>query len=49
MEYWWNDNNGKAKALVLVEKPVPLSLFHHRSHMGWPGIEPGPPQCEGSH
>jgi hypothetical protein len=27
---------------VLGEKPAPVPLFHHKSHMIWPGMEPGP-------
>jgi hypothetical protein len=23
-------------------------FVHHKSHMTWPGLEPGPPWCEAS-
>jgi hypothetical protein len=40
MEYWWNDIDRKTE--VLGEKPV-CQFVHHKSHMDWSRIEPGPP------
>jgi len=33
-------------ASVLGEKPFTLPLFKHKSHIYWPGVEPGSPRCE---
>jgi hypothetical protein len=40
MEHRWNETD-RGKPKYSEEKPV-----HHKSHMHWPGIEPGPPQLE---
>jgi hypothetical protein len=37
--------NWQGKTEELGEKPVPVPV-HHKSHMDWPGIEPGPPRWE---
>jgi len=29
----------KGKREVLGEGPAPVLLFHHKSHMDWPGVE----------
>jgi len=26
----------------LGEKPVPVTIFHNKFHMDWPGMKPGP-------
>jgi hypothetical protein len=31
---------------VLSEKLPQLHFAHHKTHMTWPGIEPGPPRWE---
>jgi hypothetical protein len=30
----------------LGEKLITVTLFHHKSHINWSGIESVPPQCE---
>jgi hypothetical protein len=40
----WNENwQGKPK---YSRKSALVPLVHHRSHMTWPGLEPGPPRWE---
>ena len=46
MEYHWNDTDSAVETEVLGERPVPMSLFHHKSHVDWPGTEPGPLRWE---
>jgi hypothetical protein len=45
MEHRWNEiNRGKPK---YSEKNLSQCHFvHYKSHMDWPGIEPGPPRWE---
>jgi hypothetical protein len=38
--------NWQGKTEDLGEKPVPMPLCPHKSHMDWPGIEPGHPRRE---
>jgi hypothetical protein len=38
VDWYW-----QRKAEETRGKPVPVSVVHHKSHMDWPGREPGPP------
>jgi len=40
MEHLWN-NTDRGKTEEPGEKPVPVTLFHHKSHMDWAGVKPG--------
>jgi hypothetical protein len=40
MEHWWNDNYGW-KPKYLKKNLSHCHSVHHKSHMDWPGIEPG--------
>lgn len=42
LKHWWN-NNDRRKPESMEKKPN-CHFAHHKSHMKWPGIEPGPPQ-----
>jgi hypothetical protein len=45
MEYRWNEiDRGKPK--YSVKNLSECHLVHHKSHMDWTGIEPGPPRWE---
>jgi hypothetical protein len=41
MEHQWNDIDEKTEGLR--EKPEPVQLIYHKSHMNCPGSEPGLP------
>jgi len=36
--YWWGENQSNRR------KTCPTATVYHKSHMGWPKIELGPPQ-----
>jgi hypothetical protein len=40
------ERNWQEKPEVVGEKPAPVHLVHHKSHMDWRGIEHGPPRWE---
>jgi hypothetical protein len=45
MEHRWNENDRK-KPKYSGKKLSQCYFVHHKSHMDWPGIEPGPPRWE---
>jgi hypothetical protein len=38
--------NWQGKTVVHGEKPAQFHFVHHKSHMEWPEIDPGPPQWD---
>jgi len=44
LETWWHKSDWRHSKYS--EKNVPVALFHHRSHMEWPRIEPSPLQWD---
>jgi hypothetical protein len=41
---WWNDTDER-KPKYLKKKPCPkCHSVRHKSHLDWPGVEPGPPR-----
>jgi hypothetical protein len=42
-EHWWNDTD-KGKLKYSDKNPSQCHAVHHKSHMAWLGIQPGPPR-----
>jgi hypothetical protein len=42
---WWNDWQGKPKC---SQETCSCRFVHHKSHMTWSGLEPGPPRWKAS-
>jgi hypothetical protein len=45
MEHQWNEI-GMGKRKYSGKNLSQCRFVHHKSHMDWPGIEPGPPRWE---
>lgn len=43
MDHWWNEAD-KRKQNYWEKHLSQCHFVHHRSHIGCPGIEPGPPR-----
>ena len=43
MVHWWNVTD-RGRPEVLGETLSQCYIVHHKSHMGWPVIEPGSPR-----
>jgi hypothetical protein len=48
MEYWWNGSD-MGKLNYSVNNLSQFCFVHHKSHMDWPGIEPGPLRWQTGH
>jgi hypothetical protein len=44
IEHRWNDSDGRKKNRSTLRKTCQCHFVHHKSHMDWLGIEPGPSQ-----
>ena len=43
VEHCWNDTEG-GRPKYLEKTLSQWQFIHHKLHMDWPGIEPGPPR-----